>query len=141
MRVTFLLMAILLLGCASFAIAQPRTLQVDLESIRYDNGVVSMSVAIPKKKKKQKDNESASMIRVQLVSKIIDEGIEKTPYNRRFDVDRSIKLEALVRLLGSDIQLYDMYSDKTMVYTECTFDIKHMERKLVDNGYLKRFGI
>jgi hypothetical protein len=141
MRVSFLLIAILLLGCDSFATAQPRTLQVDLGSIRYEDGVVSMSVAMPKKKKKQKANDSASMIRVELISKIIDEGIEKTPYNRRFDVDKSVKLDALIQLLGADIQLYDVVVDKTMVYAECTFDIKHMERKLVDNGYLKRFGI
>lgn len=121
--------------------AQPRTLTVDLGSIKYKDGVVSMSVAIPKAKKKEKEAQAASRIRVDLVSKIIDEGIEQTPYNRKFNVDASVKLETLVNLIGADIQLYDVIVDKTMVYAECTFDIKHMERKLMDNGYLKRFGI
>lgn len=121
--------------------AQTRILQVDLESIEYKEGIVSMNVALPKFKKKLKEAEAASRIRTDLVSKIIDEGIEKTPYNRRFEVDKSVKIEELVSLLGSDIQLTGLVIDKSNVYASCRFDVKHIERKLIDNGYIKKFGL
>lgn len=135
------LVCIILLCVVTHVAAQSRVLQVELESIRYEDGMVSMSVVIPKYKKRLKEAEAASRIRTEIVSKIIDDGIEKTPYNRRFEIDKSVKLDILVKLVGSDIQLYDLIIGKSSVYANCTFDIKHIERKLTDNGYLKKFGI
>lgn len=107
----------------------------------YKDGAITMNVTMPVFKKKLKPAEAASRLRTELVSKIIDEGVEKTPYNRRFDIDKSIKLEELVRLVGPDVELIDLVMNKTTVSARCAFDIKHIERKLMDNGYLKKFGI
>jgi len=96
---------------------------------------------MPKFKKRLKVADAESRMRGDIVSKIIDEGVEKTPYNRRFDIDKAINLDELVRLIGPDILLYDLVMDKTMVYAICQFDIKHIERRLMDNGYLRKFGI
>lgn len=129
--------------CAStsYVLAQTRIVQVDRESIMYKDGAITMNVTMPVFKKKLKPAEAASRLRTELVSKIIDEGVEKTPYNRRFDIDKSIKLEELVRLVGPDVELIDLVMNKTTVSARCAFDIKHIERKLMDNGYLKKFGI
>ncbi len=121
--------------------AQDRIMQVDQESIQYNDGTVTMSVTIPTFKKRLKASEAASRLRIELVSKIIDEGVEKTPYNRRFDINKSINLDDLVRLIGPDIELFDLVLSKTTVNARCAFDIKHIERKLMDNGYLRKFGI
>jgi hypothetical protein len=139
-------MYLFILLCVMWAVssnvsAQTRTMQVDHESIQYKDGTVTLAVVIPVFKKKLKEAEAASRLRLEMVSKIIDEGVEKTPYNRRFEIDKTIKLDELVRLIGPDIALYDLVISKTMVHARCTFDIKHIERKLIDNGYIRKFGI
>ncbi len=138
---SILILLFLIHVSTSVALAQTRIMQVDQESIQYKDGSVVMNITMPIFKKKLKAAEAASRFRTEVVSKIIDEGVEKTPYNRRFDIDKSIKLEELVRLIGPDIELIDLVLSKTAVSARCIFDIKHIERKLMDNGYLKKFGI
>jgi len=120
---------------------QTRLLQVELDSITYKEGAVTMSIIMPKYKNRLSEAEAAIKMRNDLVSKIIDEGIERTPYNRKFDIDKSIGLDELVRFIGPDIHLYDLVMEKSTIYASCTFDIKHIERKLMDNGYLRKFGV
>lgn len=121
--------------------AQGWLIQIDIESIKYDSGTVTMLVTLPKYKKRLKDSEALSRIRSELITKIINEGIEKTPYNRRFDIDKSINHDLLVKLIGSDIRIDVLQNTKETLVAVSSFDIKHIELKLIDNGYLKKFGL
>lgn len=144
MKSFFSLFLFLMLICSTSindAFAQNRLIQINIDKIEYQNGVVTLEVYMPKYKKRLKTGAAVSKIRTDMVSKIIDEGIEQTPYDRKFNIDKSVKLDELVRLIGADIEIYQLYFLGKNVYATCKFDIKYIEKKLMDNGYLKRFGI
>jgi len=137
----YLLMSLVITSGTDTVLAQNRLIQINIDEITYQNGVVTLEVYMPKYKKRLKTQEAVNKIRTDLVSKIIDEGIEQTPYDRKFNVDKTIDLKVLVKLIGADIEIYGLNFLGKNVNATCKFDIKYIEKKLMDNGYLRKFGI
>ena len=121
--------------------AQSKTTVVDINTISYKDGIVTMYVNIPTKTKKPKMPKVAMSIKDDVIYKIVYAGIERTPYNQAMQLDNQISFKELRDLIGDDISVRELYYDNKVVNAKCTFDIKYIERKLMDRGIVKKFGL
>lgn len=121
--------------------SQSKTTVVDINTISYKDGIVNMFVNIPTKTKKPKMPKVAMSIKDDVIYKIVYAGIERTPYNRAMQLETQISFKELRDLIGDDISVSELYYDNKVVNAKCTFDIKYIERKLMDRGIVKKFGL